>query len=166
MLNYHTPGAYEKLQKAKFWVLDLDGTVLYTLEDLANACNKALSTHGYPERSLDEVRNFIGDGVAQLMRRSAPLDLTENQQVELLDTFRKVYTAHLRDTTKPYPGTLDFLNLLKERHIPCALITNKGEVEAKNSWIIFSPASLPMFWATCPTVFISRTRASSARLWT
>lgn len=139
MLDYHTPGAYEKLQKAKFWVLDLDGTVLYTLEDLANACNKALSMHGYPERSLNEVRNFIGDGVAQLMRRASPSGLTENQQVELLDTFRKVYTAHLRDTTKPYPGVLEFLNLLKEKQTPSALITNKGEPEAKKLMDYFFP---------------------------
>jgi phosphoglycolate phosphatase-like HAD superfamily hydrolase len=52
MLDYHSPGAYEKLKEAKFWVLDLDGTVLYTLEDLANACNEALRIKNYPERSL------------------------------------------------------------------------------------------------------------------
>ncbi len=139
MLDYHSPGAYEKLKKAKFWVLDLDGTVLYTLEDLANACNEALRIKKYPERSLDEVRSFIGDGVGWLMRRSAPDNLTEDEQADLLETFRKVYTAHLMDTTRPYPGTVDFLKLLKEKQIPCALITNKGEPEAKKLMDHFFP---------------------------
>ena len=53
-------------------IFDLDGTLLYTLEDLKNATNYALTECGYPERTLEEVRKFVGNGVRKLIERAVP----------------------------------------------------------------------------------------------
>ena len=108
-------------------IFDLDGTILDTLQDLANSVNHALRTHGYPERTLDEVRGFIGNGIRVLMRRSCPADISEAAQEEALATFRVHYDAHWKDFTGPYGGIRDLLAALKERGIRTAVVSNKIE---------------------------------------
>lgn len=108
-------------------IFDLDGTILDTLQDLANSVNHALRTHGYPERTLDEVRGFIGNGIRVLMRRSCPADISEEAQEEALVTFRVHYDAHCKDFTGPYGGIHDLLAALKERGIRTAVVSNKIE---------------------------------------
>ena len=108
-------------------IFDLDGTILDTLQDLANSVNHALRTHGYPERTLDEVRGFIGNGIRVLMRRSCPADISEAAQEEALATFRVHYDAHCKDFTGPYGGIHDLLAALKERGIRTAVVSNKIE---------------------------------------
>ena len=108
-------------------IFDLDGTILDTLQDLANSVNHALRTHGYPERTLDEVRGFIGNGIRVLMRRSCPADISEAAQEEALATFRVHYDAHCKDFTGPYAGIHDLLAALKERGIRTAVVSNKIE---------------------------------------
>ena len=108
-------------------IFDLDGTILDTLQDLANSVNHALRTHGYPERTLDEVRGFIGNGIRVLMRRSCPADISEAAQEEALATFREHYDAHCKDFTGPYGGIHDLLAALKERGIRTAVVSNKIE---------------------------------------
>ena len=61
----------KKVKKAA--IFDLDGTLLYSLEDLGNSTNAALREYGFPERSLEEVRRFVGNGVAMLIHRAVPL---------------------------------------------------------------------------------------------
>ena len=58
--------------KYQTYIFDLDGTLLNTLTDLAASCNFALRTHGMPERTVDEVRRFVGNGVKKLMERAIP----------------------------------------------------------------------------------------------
>ena len=108
-------------------IFDLDGTILDTLQDLANSVNHALRTHGYPERTLDEVRGFIGNGIRVLMRRSCPADISEAAQEEALATFRVHYDAHCKDFTGPYGGIHDLLAALKARGIRTAVVSNKIE---------------------------------------
>lgn len=108
-------------------IFDLDGTILDTLQDLANSVNHALRTHGYPERSLDEVRRFIGNGVRVLMQRSCPAGLAEAAQDEALATFRAHYDVHCKDNTGPYEGIHELLNALLEKGIRTAVVSNKIE---------------------------------------
>ncbi|MBQ4210722.1 MAG: HAD hydrolase-like protein, partial [Prevotella sp.] len=96
----------------KTYIFDLDGTLLDTLNDLHASCNYALRTHGMPERSLEEVRQFVGNGVKKLMERAIPDGLENPLFEETLQTFRQHYLLHNLDTTLPYPGIMEMLQQL------------------------------------------------------
>ena len=107
------------------YVFDLDGTLLSTLEDLAASCNFALSSNGMPERTIEEVRLFVGNGVKKLMER-AVLDGLSNPLFEkAYQYFRQHYMCHNLDTTQPYPGIVDMLGSLKARGKKVAVVSNK-----------------------------------------
>ena len=107
------------------YVFDLDGTLLDTLGDLAASTNYALRTHGMPEHSLDDVRRFVGNGVRVLMERAVPQG-AENPQFEaVFQTFRTHYMQHSLDTTKPYDGILETLEVLKAEGCRLAVVSNK-----------------------------------------
>lgn len=109
----------------KTYIFDLDGTLLDTLNDLHASCNYALRTHGMPERSLEEVRQFVGNGVKKLMERAIPNGL-ENPLFEgTLQTFRQHYLLHNLDTTLPYPGIMEMLQQLKAQGKRIAVVSNK-----------------------------------------
>ena len=107
------------------YIFDLDGTLLSTLDDLAASCNYALRHNGMPERTLDEVRRFVGNGVKKLMERAIP-DGLENEKFEkVFADFRQHYMIHNLDTTKPYPGVMEMLEELKARGKNVAVVSNK-----------------------------------------
>ena len=109
----------------KTYIFDLDGTLLDTLNDLHASCNYALRTHGMPERSLEEVRQFVGNGVKKLMERAIPDGLENPLFEETLQTFRQHYLLHNLDTTLPYPGIMDMLQQLKAQGKRIAVVSNK-----------------------------------------
>ncbi len=108
-------------------VWDLDGTLLDTLDDLAASVNHALDVHGMPRRTRDEVRRFVGNGVANLVARSVPADTPADKTAAVLDTFRAHYAEHNMDNTAPYPGISDGLAALKAIGVPMAVVSNKLE---------------------------------------
>ena len=84
------------------YIFDLDGTLLDTLQDLANSVNYALRKHDMPEHSIDDIRRFVGNGVRKLMERAVP-EGEQNPQFEAtFATFRQHYMEHSLDTTRPY----------------------------------------------------------------
>ncbi|MDE6365310.1 MAG: HAD-IA family hydrolase [Lachnospiraceae bacterium] len=106
-------------------IFDLDGTLLDTLEDLKNATNYALKTCGMPERTLEEVRRFVGNGVKNLMIRAVP-DGEDNPQFEhAFDTFKEYYGVHCNDATKAYSGIPELLRELKNNGYAMAIVSNK-----------------------------------------
>ncbi|MBP5711397.1 MAG: HAD family hydrolase [Prevotella sp.] len=109
----------------KTYIFDLDGTLLDTLNDLHASCNYALRTHGMPERSVEEVRQFVGNGVKKLMERAIPNGLDNPLFEETLQTFRQHYLLHNLDTTRPYPGIMEMLGKLKEQGKNIAVVSNK-----------------------------------------
>ena len=109
----------------KTYIFDLDGTLLDTLNDLHASCNYALRTHGMPERSLEEVRQFVGNGVKKLMERVIPDGLENPLFEETLQTFRQHYLLHNLDTTLPYPGIMEMLQQLKAQGKRIAVVSNK-----------------------------------------
>ena len=115
------------MQTAKYhtFIFDLDGTLLYTLADLAAAVNYALRTHGMPEHSIDDVRRFVGNGVRLLMERAVPQGAANPQFEEAFATFRAHYMAHSLDTTRPYEGIPETLAALKARGCRLAVVSNK-----------------------------------------
>ena len=106
---------------------DLDGTLLNTLEDLMDGVNYALEQFGLPARTLREIREFVGNGAANLISRAVEGRADEG---EVLDTFRTYYNAHCQVKTKPYEGVLEALAQLGEKY-PMAIVSNKPDSAVK-----------------------------------
>lgn len=112
-------------KNVKAVIFDLDGTLLYTLEDLAAAVNYALRENGMAERTLDEVRRFVGNGVRRLMARSVPGGEDNPLFEQAFADFKCYYVAHCQDYTRLYEGVADMLEGLKARGLRMAIVSNK-----------------------------------------
>lgn len=106
-------------------IFDLDGTLLNTLTDLANSVNYALRTHHLPERTLAEVRQFLGNGIRNLMQQAVGNKASAEEFEKAFQSFRTHYMEHCLDFTAPYPGIMSLLEQLKERGIKMAIVSNK-----------------------------------------
>ena len=106
-------------------IFDLDGTLLNTLVDLCNSTNYALNKYGFKERTLEEVRTFVGSGAAVLIKRALPSNVDEKIYEEVLDTFKSHYREHSNDLTAPYEGIIDMLSEVKNRGYKTAILSNK-----------------------------------------
>ncbi len=107
------------------YIFDLDGTLLDTLHDLAGSCNYALKANGMAERSEEEVRMMVGNGVKKLMERAVPDGLNNPLFDKTYELFRQHYLIHSLDTTKPYPGIMDLLRKMNEEGKGVAVVSNK-----------------------------------------
>lgn len=85
-------------------IFDLDGTLLNTLADLAAATNHALAEHKLPQRTTDEVRLFVGNGIRKLIERAVPANTPAELQEKVFASFNKYYKHHCADSTRPYEG--------------------------------------------------------------
>lgn len=115
----------DKKMKIKTVIFDLDGTLLYTLEDLTNAVNEALSKYGMPKRNIDEIRSFVGNGIRRLMIRAVPNGEDNPEFEAVFAEFSQYYALHCNDRTKPYEGIEELINKLKEKNINLAIVSNK-----------------------------------------
>lgn len=106
-------------------IFDLDGTILDTLDDLADSVNFALKKHGLPVRENAEIRSFLGNGMVNLVKLSAG-DKAEDIAGILAD-FKEYYAKHSADKTKPYDGVLETISALKEQGVKTAVLSNKGD---------------------------------------
>ncbi|MBO7168087.1 MAG: HAD hydrolase-like protein, partial [Bacteroidaceae bacterium] len=95
--------------KYKAIIFDLDGTLTDTLEDLYLSVNYALRSCGLPERSLDEMRRFVGNGVRQLIERAVPEGTEPPVVAKCFETFHSHYIIHCQDHTALYPGIATLL---------------------------------------------------------
>lgn len=118
-------------------IFDLDGTLTDTLEDLKNSANFALQSFGFPERTLDEVRSFVGNGVRKLIFRSVPCGTNEKTAENCLAVFREHYKNNSLVKTKPYDGIIPMLEVLKKQGIKTAVVTNKMNEAAQDIVRIF-----------------------------
>lgn len=108
-------------------IFDLDGTILYTLVDLKNSMNFTLKEFGFPERTLDEVRRFVGNGIRNLIIRAAPKGTDEKTIDEMFEVFNEHYAVHCNDNTKSYGGIDELLKKLKEQKVKTAVVSNKAD---------------------------------------
>ena len=113
-------------------IFDLDGTLVDTLEDLKDSVNFALSSFGFPERSIEEVRSFVGNGVRRLMYLSVPEGTDKDTAEKCLEVFKEHYKTNSRNKTKPYDGIAEMLDTLCENGIKTAVVTNKMHTAAKD----------------------------------
>ena len=112
-------------------VFGLDGTLLDTLQDLANAVNYALQQQGMPKRTLEEVRQFVGNGVRLLMIRAVPDGESNPLFEETFSLFKEYYGEHCNDNTKPYAGVVELIETLKEKGYAAAIVSNKIDFAVK-----------------------------------
>ena len=107
------------------YIFDLDGTLLSTLNDLAASTNYALRWARMPERTIEEIRMFVGNGVKLLMERAIPNGINNPKFEETYAKFREHYLEHNLDTTSPYDGIPELLRELKRRGKKLAIVSNK-----------------------------------------
>lgn len=104
--------------------LDLDGTLLDTVTDLAAAASAMLAELGLPARSETEVRNFVGRGIPTLVARCLPEGYAASEQA--LAVFKRHYALVNGATSRPYPGVIAGLEAFRRMRLPMAVITNKA----------------------------------------
>lgn len=111
----------------KLLIFDMDGTILDTLEDLADSTNYALKVNGLPERTIEEVRFFVGNGIRRLIERAVPEGTSDELRERVYYAFTEHYRYHCADKTKAYDGILELLRTVRERGYLTAVVSNKAD---------------------------------------
>ena len=112
-------------------IFDLDGTLLNTLEDLTDSTNYALKEFNFPTRTIEEVRNFVGNGVAKLIERAIPNGRENENFEDCLEVFKQNYAENMNNKTSPYEGIIDLLKELKSKNYKIAVVSNKFDLAVK-----------------------------------
>lgn len=107
-------------------IFDLDGTLLNTLEDLKDAVNHVMRENGYPQRTLEEVRRFVGNGIRRLMEQAVPSHVTAEEFERVFEEFRQYYTEHCQVRTCAYDGIMPLLEQLHAKGYAMAIVSNKN----------------------------------------
>lgn len=115
----------------KIVIFDLDGTLLNTLDDLSDSTNYALSKFGYPTRTIEEVLQFVGNGVAKLIERAIPDGKNNSNFEKCLNIFKENYAQNMYNKTAPYNGIIEMLSNLKSKGIKIAVVSNKFDLAVK-----------------------------------
>ena len=106
-------------------IFDMDGTLLDTLQGLADSVNHTLAVCGFPRRTLEEVRAFVGNGAAALVARAVPSGTSDRERERCLEVFRAHYMETMEGSTVPYPGALELLEQLSAEGHKTAIVSNK-----------------------------------------
>ena len=112
-------------------IFDLDGTLLNTLEDLADAVNVVMKANEFPQRTIEEVRCFVGNGVRNLMLQAVPQGEKNPRFEEAFSFFKEYYGEHCNDKTRPYDGVMELMKTLKDRGYALGIVSNKIDSAVK-----------------------------------
>lgn len=113
-------------------LFDLDGTLLNTIDDLADSANRVCKAHGWPEHDTAQYKYFVGNGIPKLVERFSPGDQRDPETLQkTLAEFDTVYGAHMHDKTAPYPGMPELLAKLKKNGVKMAVFSNKADEFAR-----------------------------------
>lgn len=113
-------------------LFDLDGTLLDTLEDIADSMNRVLLKNGFPEHAIDAYRSFVGDGAEIMIKRALPGDSQDKGVVgRCLEDYYKEYRRNRNSKTRLYPGIGSLLDELRERRLKLAILSNKAYFATK-----------------------------------
>ena len=116
----------------KACIFDLDGTLINSLDDLADCCNYALEQMGFSIHKVQDYRYFVGNGVVNLIQRTVPqTGVSQAVLDKTLDIYRKRYAAHYLDKTKPYDGINELLKALKAKDLKLTVVSNKPDDATK-----------------------------------
>ncbi len=113
------------------FIFDLDGTLLNTINDLADSTNFALEKNGYKKRTVEEVRSFVGEGVRKLMVRALPKSVDDSVIDQCIKDFKEHYSKNMRNKTAPYEGIMELLKTLKDNNMKVGVVSNKFDRAVK-----------------------------------
>lgn len=125
-------------------LFDLDGTLLDTLGDLRLGVNVVLERHGYPTRTLEEIRCFVGNGARQLMRLALPEGTAAEELEAILKEYLDWYAVNFCVKAAPYAGVKAVVEELAQKGVKVAIVSNKPDATTKKLGEMFFPG-LPAF---------------------
>lgn len=113
--------------KYELAIFDMDGTILDTLEDLTDSLNASLQAFGYPSRTIEEVRSFVGNGIHRTIELGVPEGTGAKEIEQVFTFFTPYYQKHCNDKTRPYEGIVSLIETLKKQGIKTAVVSNKAD---------------------------------------
>ena len=113
-------------------IFDLDGTLLNTIDDLRNCVNYALTAYGYPTKTVEQMKGYVGRGIRYMLACAVPDGEDNPLFEEIFNTFREYYADHCADLTAPYEGIGAMLSTLREAGCKMAIVTNKVQSAAED----------------------------------
>ncbi|MBQ7896040.1 MAG: HAD family hydrolase [Oscillospiraceae bacterium] len=115
------------MSKYELVIFDLDGTILDTIEDIKDSTNHALREHGFEEKSLNQIRSYVGNGIRRLIIQCLPENTEETVVDKLFESFNLYYKQHCMDKTKAYDGVEGLIEELHKLGIKTAVLSNKAD---------------------------------------
>ena len=126
-----TTQSFGIIKNMKIVIFDLDGTLLNTLNDLYICFNHSIEKFGYPKRSMEEIKSFVGNGIKKAIERALPYKVSDNELKKIVEEFKKYYLLHMNEHTKPYDGIVEMLKKLKNKGYKIAVVSNKYDNAVK-----------------------------------
>ena len=108
-------------------IFDLDGTLLDTLDDIADSVNAALAAHGHPTYPAESYKHFVGNGLEMLLKRAVGAPVGDDEMRSLITRYKEEYARRFLDKTRPYDGIPELVDSLYESKIRLAVVSNKIE---------------------------------------
>ena len=123
----------------KLAIFDMDGTILNTIDDLADSCNVICKKYGYPLHTVEEIKYMVGNGIPKLMHRALPADIEEDQFQKVLAEYIEYYEDHCAIKTAPYKGIVECIRSLRAAGVKVAVNTNKVQAAAEELCQMYFP---------------------------
>ncbi|MBR4098454.1 MAG: HAD-IA family hydrolase [Clostridium sp.] len=135
----------------RFIIFDLDGTLLNTLDDLADAANHVCQAHGWPTHETEAYKYFVGNGIPKLVERFTPKQARTPWVLEQAqEEFMAYYARHKEDKTAPYPGLLQAVEQLKAAGLSLAVLSNKTDSLVRPVMARYYPELFPLVQGALP----------------
>ncbi len=128
-----------KTKNIKAIIFDLDGTLVNSLEDIADSANQAITQRGAPSHAVEAYRYFVGDGLAMLMKRAMPDGSSQSALQESIEAFRSIYNNRWSNKTRPYSGIVDMLERIQQSGVNMAVLSNKPDNFTQKCVNLFFP---------------------------
>lgn len=134
----------------KHVIFDLDGTLLNTIDDLADAGNHVCTLHSWPTHTVDAFKLMVGNGIPKLVERFAPQGTSQEMLDQAYQEFMDWYSVHKEDKTAPYAGMPEVAKALREAGISIAVLSNKADVMAGPVVEHYYPGIFPVVQGALP----------------
>lgn len=134
----------------KHVIFDLDGTLLNTIDDLADTGNHVCTLHGWPTHTVDAFKLMVGNGIPKLVERFAPQGTSQEVLDQAFQEFMDWYGVHKEDKTAPYAGMPEVTKALREAGVSIAVLSNKADVMAGPVVEHYYPGIFPVVQGALP----------------